>query len=101
MQVQLAAHQPQAAASVQLPQSQLSLHGSAVVQASEYQTQSPHVLPAGPLQLPVWQLEVELHQPQAAVPVQSSQPVAPAHSSVGHSEESQFQSPQEPELGPE
>lgn len=100
MQLQVAAHQPQDAWLLQSSQFHQSLHGSAEAQAEVYHAQSPQLPLAGPLQLPVWQLELELHQPQAAVLVHSSQSVVPAHSSVGQSKEYQFQSPQLPALGP-
>ena len=99
-QAELAAHQPQAARPVQSSQLHESLQGSAVAHAEAYQAQSAQEPAAGPLQLPVWQVEVPLHQPHAAVLVQSSQSNAPAHSSVEHSEDSQFQSPQLPDVGP-
>lgn len=101
MQVQLAAHQPQAARPVQSSQLHESSHGSAEAQADAYQTQSAHEPLAGPLQLPLMQVEVELHQPQAAVPVQASQSYVPAHSSAAHCKDSQSQSPHDPLLGPE
>jgi hypothetical protein len=89
---------------VHAPQSALESHGSVGVAAHalETQRQSLHAPPVGPVELPVWHVELPAHQPHAERAVQSLHAPLLLQGSplAAQSLRYQRQSVQLPEIGP-
>ena len=94
------AHQPQPLSAVQPPQAVWLAHRSGPTHSEASQDHDPQLPLSGPVDEPSEQPPVSPHQPQGNSPVQASQSVWVAHVLPPHSEGSQFQSPQEPAVGP-
>jgi hypothetical protein len=97
-------HQPHEERVVQSLHAALEVQGSVGVAAQrlETQRQSEHEPPLGPVEVPVWHIELPAHQPHAARVVQSPQAPLLVHGSeeAEQSVEYQRQSAQLPESGP-
>ena len=100
-QVESELHHPHPLVAAHAPHTVSPAQGSGPTHSDRSQDQAPQLPVSGPVEEPSEQAPVSPHQPQGKLEVHASQSPWVPQVLPPHSLESQFQSPQDPALGPE